>query len=134
LSTVVIDSSALIDMLFHRHPSAIAGRGMHEFVAPELIVPEVVNATRRLSRANPALTPEFERMLRAYGRVGIQYFPHDPLMPVAWELRHNFSAYDAMYVALAQRLGLPLVTSDRRLARAARGECDVLELDDLLVG
>jgi predicted nucleic acid-binding protein len=132
MSTVVIDSSALIDMLFHRHPGAIAQHDAHEFVAPELIVPEVINVTRRLTRASPELTPEFERILRAYGRVGIQYFSHDPLMPAAWELRHNFSAYDAMYVALAQRLGLPLVTSDRRLARAARSECEVLELDDLL--
>jgi predicted nucleic acid-binding protein len=36
-----------------------------------------------------------------------------------WELRHNLTAYDALYVALAEMLDAPLVTLDRRLAAAA---------------
>ncbi len=43
-----------------------------------------------------------------------------------WALRHDFSPYDASYVALAEALGIPLVTSDLRLANAARQYCDVL--------
>jgi predicted nucleic acid-binding protein len=35
-----------------------------------------------------------------------------------WSLRHNFSAYDATYVALAETLDAELLTADRRLHRA----------------
>jgi predicted nucleic acid-binding protein len=40
-------------------------------------------------------------------------------LPRVWELRANLTAYDAAYVALAEALGAPLLTRDRRLARAA---------------
>jgi predicted nucleic acid-binding protein len=46
-------------------------------------------------------------------------YPHEPLLLRVWELRDNLSAYDAIYVALAEALGLPLITRDRRLAEAA---------------
>jgi predicted nucleic acid-binding protein len=42
-----------------------------------------------------------------------------------WVLRHNITPYDALYVALAEELELPLITADRRLARAAAEFCDV---------
>ena len=49
--------------------------------------------------------------------------------PRAWELRTNLSAYDALYVALAEQLDAPLVTADARLARAPWLRClvEVLE-------
>jgi predicted nucleic acid-binding protein len=43
-----------------------------------------------------------------------------------WELRHDLTASDAAYVALAERLALPLMTSDARLARAPGLRCDVI--------
>ena len=43
---------------------------------------------------------------------------HEPYLQRAWELRHNLSAYDALYVALAETLDAPLLTCDARLARA----------------
>jgi predicted nucleic acid-binding protein len=43
---------------------------------------------------------------------------HEPFLPRVWELRHNLTAYDALYVALAEALDAPLVTCDARLARA----------------
>jgi predicted nucleic acid-binding protein len=45
-------------------------------------------------------------------------YPHEPLLTRAWELRENFSAYDGVYVALAESLGAPLLTCDGRLSRA----------------
>ena len=45
-------------------------------------------------------------------------YPHDVLLPRVWELRTNLTAYDAVYVALAEALGAPLLTRDRRLAGA----------------
>ena len=49
----------------------------------------------------------------------LRRYPHVPLLERAWELRDNVSAYDAMYVALAELLDAPLVTCDASLARAA---------------
>lgn len=51
--------------------------------------------------------------------------PHDLLHDRAWELRENLSFSDALYVALAERLGMPLVTLDRRLAGAPDLRCSV---------
>jgi predicted nucleic acid-binding protein len=45
-------------------------------------------------------------------------YQHDLLLPRIWELRHNLTAYDAAYVALAEALGAPLLTRDRRIAAA----------------
>jgi predicted nucleic acid-binding protein len=49
----------------------------------------------------------------------LQRYPHDFLLPRVWELRNNLTAYDAVYVALAEALGASLLTRDRRLAGAA---------------
>jgi predicted nucleic acid-binding protein len=46
----------------------------------------------------------------------MQRHPHDWLLPRVWELRHNLTACDALYVALAEALDAPLVTRDQRLA------------------
>ena len=46
-------------------------------------------------------------------------YPHDVLLPRVWELRHNLTAYDAVYVALAEVPDARLLTRDRRLATAA---------------
>jgi predicted nucleic acid-binding protein len=46
--------------------------------------------------------------------------PHDVLLPRVWQLRNNLTAYDAVYVALAEALDAPLLTRDKRLANAAR--------------
>ena len=48
----------------------------------------------------------------------LRRYPHDFLLPRVWELRSNLTVYDAVYVALAEALGAPLLTRDRRLAAA----------------
>lgn len=54
-------------------------------------------------------------------------YPHDFLLPRIWDLRNNLTAYDAVYVALAEALDTPLLTRDRRLAMA-RGHHARIEL------
>ncbi len=49
----------------------------------------------------------------------LRRYPHDFLLPRVWELRHNLTAYDAIYVALAEALDCALLTRDHRLAAAA---------------
>jgi predicted nucleic acid-binding protein len=60
--------------------------------------------------------------------LSVKRYPHAILAPRIWELRDNFSPYDAVYLALAENLtdyGVPLLTSDTRFARAARKHTDV---------
>lgn len=57
-------------------------------------------------------------LLADLGRLPLVRYPHDPLLARMWELRENFTMYDATYVALAETLGATLVTCDARLGRA----------------
>jgi predicted nucleic acid-binding protein len=55
---------------------------------------------------------------RDFADLALVRYPHEPLSERVWELRHNLTAYDATFVALAEALGVPLVTCDARLASA----------------
>ena len=59
----------------------------------------------------------------------VERVSHRPLMERCWELRANVTAYDAVYVALAEAIGAPLITADRKLANAAGVRCDVEVLE-----
>lgn len=50
---------------------------------------------------------------------------HTDLLPRIWALRDNLTAYDAAYVALAELLGIPLLTLDRKWARVSELDCEV---------
>jgi predicted nucleic acid-binding protein len=52
-------------------------------------------------------------------------YGHRELSPRAWDLRHNVSFYDGLYVALAEQLGSTLLTVDSRLAVATGPRCDI---------
>ena len=71
--------------------------------------------------------------LEDFQSLALERYSHDLLAARAWDLRENFSAYDAMYVALAEAIsdaGSVLLTADVRLARAVREHVSV---DVLLV-
>ncbi len=46
-------------------------------------------------------------------------YPHWRLLPRIWQLRHNLTAYDGAYIALAELLNAPLITRDGRVSSAA---------------
>lgn len=89
-----------------------------ELGAPHLIDTEVLHALRRM-RMCDAITEERAADTRTdFADLRLIRFPHAPLSDRVWELRHNLSAYDATFIALAEALSAPLVTCDRRLAGA----------------
>jgi len=93
------------------------GESLH---APHLLDVEVAQVLRRYAAAGE-LTPERGReALMDLVDFPVHRYPHDVLLPRIWELRHNVTAYDAAYVALAEILAAPLVTCDARLAAAPR--------------
>ena len=87
--------------------------------APHLIDVETLHALRRLVRRGELDADRAEGARRDFADLAITRYPHEPLVDRMWELRDNLSAYDAAFVALAEALEAPLVTSDRRLAAAA---------------
>ena len=50
---------------------------------------------------------------------------HVALLSRAWELRHTVRGWDAMYVALAEAIDAPLITTDDRLAVATGPTCRI---------
>ena len=119
---IVIDASAMVDALLSVGAADVAAQRLSASGglahAPHLLDLEVTQVLRR--RATAGLIPE-TRCLAALDdltKAPLLRHPHEFLLPRIWELRHNFSAYDAVYVALAEYLGAPLLTRDRRLANA----------------
>lgn len=64
-------------------------------------------------------------LIRQIMDLHIDTYPYEDFMPRIWALRSNLTVYDAWYVALAEALAIPLVTTDRRLAGAPAISCDV---------
>lgn len=79
---------------------------------------EVLNALRRLTLAGKLSATDAAPMITAWEALSLRRFPLTGLVRRIWELRHNLTSYDAAYVALAEGLGCPVVTLDRRLAAA----------------
>ena len=94
--------------------------------APTLIDYEFLHAIRG-NVSGGRLTPSQGREgLDLFLRLTIQRHDAHRLLHAMWQFRHDLTAYDASYVALAQALGAPLVTTDLRLARTAIRWCRVI--------
>ena len=93
--------------------------------APALCDIEVVSALRRLLRREVISAARATELLDDHLGLRVVRHGHRPLVRRALELRENFTVSDATYVALAEALGAPLLTADRRLARAVRAHSGV---------
>lgn len=96
-----------------------------QWSAPDLVDVETVSVLRARWRAGDLTARRFRSAIEDLFALPIVRFPVGPLMIRAYELRSNVSPYDATYVALAEGLACPLVSSDRRLARAPGIRCNV---------
>jgi predicted nucleic acid-binding protein len=119
---IVADASALFDVLRRRPTAAgieerLLGSGLTLHV-PHLLDIELAHVVRRHAAGGEIAPDRAQEVLTDLVALPLQRHPHDWLLPRVWELRHNLSAYDAIYVALAEALDAPLVTRDRRLAAA----------------
>ena len=124
---IVVDASVLTDFLLGRPQSldavrgSLAGREHEPLHAPELIEPETLNALRRMARAGSVSDGRATEAARTLAAARLVRYPHAPLRARVWELRHNLTAYDASYLALAEALDDPvLLTGDGGLAERAR--------------
>jgi predicted nucleic acid-binding protein len=97
-------------------------RGEH-LLAPHLIDVEVVSAWRRLTAAGVLEPRRAALALDDLRALPLERVAHVPLLARCWQLRDNFSSYDAAYVALAEISDAPLLTADARLAQAPGARC-----------
>jgi predicted nucleic acid-binding protein len=91
--------------------------------APAHLDAEIVSALRGMARSNRGLEQVVPRALSHLAGFPVRRMPLPPLLNRMWELRHNITAYDAAYVALAERLQAVLITCDSRLAAASGPNC-----------
>ena len=125
---IVSDASTVVLALGDDGPAGDAARERlsgERIIAPELLDVEVVAAWRR-HEAGGCLDPRRAALARSDLReLPVDRVSHCLLMERCWELRGNVTVYDAVYVALAELLDVPLVTADRRLANAPGVRCRV---------
>jgi predicted nucleic acid-binding protein len=118
----VVDASVLVELLSDGEYAEVAKERLdvEEFTlwAPHLIDAEVGHALRRWVRLGKLSAGSAGRALWEVDVIPIERVEHELLVHVAWQLRDNFSFYDALYVALALMLDEPLLTFDARLGRA----------------
>ncbi len=120
---IVVDASALLEALL-RTPAAKAVEtwlfdARHTLHAPHLLDVEVAQVIRRYVANGDIDSGRGRAALADLADFPLHRYPHDFLLPRVWDLRNNLTAYDAVYVALAEALDAPLLTRDRRLAAAA---------------
>lgn len=125
---IVVDASVLAVALGDDGPEGSVARAAlaeETLVAPELIDLEVLSVLRRQVRSAGMPPARAERALSSLADLPMRRAPHRPLLRRCWELRQAVTAYDAAYIALAEALGISLVTADARLSRAPGVRCNV---------
>jgi predicted nucleic acid-binding protein len=116
--SAVVDASVVIDALLGDTiaEAALLGRVIH---APVTIDAEVLHALRRRWFAGNLDDESALDVISLFRRVPITRHPVRPFLDRMWSFRHNITAYDAGYVALAESLDMPLLTRDWRLAHSS---------------
>ncbi len=119
---IVIDASALIELMMLTEAGLDVARRVfatpEEIHAPELIDLEVGQVLRRYVQIGDMTEDRAGAMFEDLASIRMRRYPHLPLLPRIWQLRHNLTAYDASYVALAEGLEARLLTRDGALAEA----------------
>lgn len=121
---IVLDASAAVSALLNDGPARrlLAAEAIH---VPHLVDAEVVSVLRRQAATGLLKSEHARQALDVWGRLGLIRYAAAPLLKRVWELRNAVTAYDAMYVALAENLDCALVTADARLAGANGPRCTI---------
>ena len=127
--TVVIDASACVAALVDAGPDGRWAEGVFDGrspVAPQLLLVESTNVLRRLTASRQLADLDASMAHRDLLSLPVELYPFAPFARRVWTLRHNLSAYDACYVALAEALDAPLATLDRKLTNVPGVRCEFM--------
>ena len=129
MTRTVADASAVVAALTDAGPpgtwatSVLTGA---TWFAPALMPFEVANILRRHESAALISKDQAAQAHADLLDLPVEFWPHRLIADRVWDLRHNLTAYDASYVAVAEALDADLVTLDRRIANAPGIRCRVL--------
>ena len=116
-----MDASAILEVLLQtpaaRRVSRVLFAASQTLHAPHLIDLEIAQVLRRYVRSAILSADRGAEALSDFLDLPLTRYPHFVLLSRVWQLRHNLTAYDVAYLALAEALDAPLITRDRALAR-----------------
>ena len=126
---IVVDASAVVEYLL----GSPLGQDVREHIAPSsarvatpaLLDIEVAQAVRGCYLGGLLEEARANKSIEHLANLNVARWPNAPLLPRVWSLRHNFTAYDAAYVALAESLDATLLTCDAALADNPAAGCNV---------
>jgi predicted nucleic acid-binding protein len=126
---IVVDASVLANVVGDDHLDGDAARrriaSEADIAAPDLADVETVAVLRKRWLAGDLDDRRFGDAVAILAALPLQRFPALPMLDRAYELRANVTAYDAMYVALAETLACSLLTVDAKLAAARGPRCPI---------
>ena len=127
---IVLDASAAVEFVLGSRKGRVVskriapvGESVH---APHLIDLEVAQVLRRAAASGQASTDRLRSALEDFRAIPLERYPHDVFLPRIWQLRHNASAYDAVYLALSETLSAPLLTCDSALVEIPGCDAEVV--------
>jgi predicted nucleic acid-binding protein len=119
---IVLDASAAVELLLWsaagKRVAARISDTTETLHAPHLLDVEVTQVLRRAERTGLVTAQRAYEALLMLTELDVERHDHGPLLERAWQLRGNCTAYDAVYVALAEGLDAPLLTLDKQLANS----------------
>ncbi|HWZ32072.1 MAG TPA: type II toxin-antitoxin system VapC family toxin [Bryobacteraceae bacterium] len=127
---IVLDASIVVEFLMNR-PAAqplrvVLAQIDAPCIVPHLLDVEVANALRNLTVGRQLDQHRTRQLLAQLAQLPATRYSHIPLLGRIWELRHNFTAYDAAYIALAEATNSVLYTTDEKLSRGHRARVVLL--------
>ena len=119
---IVVAASAVLEFLLRTSLGARVEARLFgeddELHAPHLLDVEIAQGLRRLVRTGEVSSGRAEEAIADLTDLDLHRHVHLDFLDRAWKLRDNISAYDAIYVALAEAIAAPIVTCDGPLAKA----------------
>lgn len=129
---MVIDASAALEWVLQtpkggqvEHRIQMRRGAGRRLFAPQLLDVEVAQVLRRHCARGLLSGVRAEAAFNDVLQMPVSRYPHEPLMLRVWELRQNLTAYDAVYVVLAEALDVPLLTCDPSIARAPGHDAEI---------
>ena len=126
---MILDASVVVAALVDDGPDGRWAEGLlavGDSAAPHILPAEVANVLRRAEQRGDISGDLATIAMEDLAAIAIELVEFAPFAARVWDLRPNLTSYDAWYVAVAETLGEPLATLDRRLAAVPGVRCELV--------